>query len=404
MNGARTLDNPPAHLQRQFLTVGLAALAVWVLGAAVALFNPGLLRIVLGAYLVGYLYVLGLSLGCLVMLMIHHLTGGLWGAAIRRVLEAGTRVLPVLALLFIPVLLGARVLYLWTRPEAVAADELLQHKSLYLNTPFFLIRTAVYFLVWLLMAALLNRWASEQERMPTQAVSRKLRLVSGPGLVVYGLTITFASVDWVMSLEPHWFSTIYGMIFMVGQGAAGLAFAIGATLLVSRRRNLPAENAQKTLADLGGLMLAFVMLWAYIALSQFLITWAGNLPEEIPWYLIRMRGGWGFIALVLVLFHFFVPFVLLLQARVKRSPRMLFAMAALIMVMGGLDLVWLVAPAFSLRAPSYGLWVALLSPLVMVGLGGVWVSLFIRQLFSRSLLPYAERAVEASPAGPEAVS
>ena len=286
----------------------------------------------------------------------------------------------------------------------VAGDELLRHKRPYLNVDFFVARAVIYFFVWSLLALLLNRWAARQDREAGTETPRHFRLLSAPGLVAYGLMMTFAAVDWVMSLEPHWFSTIYGVIFMVGQAAMGLAFATAATLLVAGWRGPPIEIARQTRRDLGSLMLAFVMLWAYIALSQLLIVWSGNLPEEIPWYLTRMHGGWGAIGLALVVFHFFVPFGLLLIARVKREPRLLVGLAALILVMQAVDLIWIAAPPFSTDGHHGGAWVALLTPVALVGIGGVWLSLFVRQLRSRSLLPYPVPAGEGPQTAAEAAS
>jgi hypothetical protein len=216
--------------------------------------------------------------------------------------------------------------------------------------------------------------------------------------------MTFAAVDWAMSLEPHWFSTIYGVLFMIGQATSGLAFAIAATMFIASRRQPSAGPATQTLADLGSLMLAFVMLWAYISLSQFLIVWSGNLPEEIPWYIARMRNGWGIMGLSLVIFHFFVPFGLLLMAKVKRDPRMLIRMAVLILIVRAVDLGWIIAPSFSADGHHDGVWVLVLTPVAIAGIGGVWLSLFMGQLRSRSLLPYPAPADDAPHARAEAAS
>lgn len=380
-----SVDGRLDRIRRYALYAGAAGLVLCLMCAA---FLP--LRVVLGAYLIGFLYVLGAGLGGLAILMIHHLTGGAWGRMIRRVLEASSRTLPMLALFAIPVLLGMGSLYLWTHAEVVAADEVLSSKTWYLNVPGFIVRTVGYFAVWLVLAFLLNRWAREEERVPSPHAAGRLRSLSGPGLVLYGLTMTFAAFDWAMSLEPHWFSTIYGVLFLIGQAANGFALAVGATLLLARWRGVPEAADRATRADLGSLMLAFIMLWAYIALSQFLIIWSGNLPEEIPWYLVRMRGGWGAIGLLLAIFHFAVPFVLLLQAGVKRNPRTLLGLAGLVLVVRALDLVWTVAPSFSAHGHQDGVRVALLAPLAILGLAGLWLAEFVRQLRSRSLLPYPE--------------
>lgn len=391
-----SLGNRLDQIRRYALYAGAAGLIVWLLASAIL----GM-RVALGAYLIGFLYVLGLSLGALAILMLQHLTGGAWGRMIRRVLEASSRVLPLVTLLALPVLLDMRALYIWTQADVVAGDEVLASKGWYLNVPGFVVRTVVYFAVWLALVFLLNRWAREQERTPYSQQSNWLRSLSGPGLVLYGLTMTFAAFDWAMSLEPHWFSTIYGVLFLIGQANNAFAFAVGVTLLLAWWRGVSETLSRDTLADLGNLMLAFIMLWAYIAFSQFLIIWSGNLPEEIPWYLARLRGGWGVLALLLVIFHFAVPFALLLQAEVKRNPRTLAGLAALVLIVRAVDLVWTVAPSFSTHGHHDGIWVALLAPVAIAGLGGLWLWQFVQQLRSRSLLPYPEETAHSLDASAE---
>lgn len=337
------------------------------------------------SYLVAFMLWLGIALGSLAILMLHHLTGGAWGMVIRRQLEATTRTLPLLTLLFLPMLVFLPSLYVWARPEVVAADRTLQMKQPYLNVPFFIVRAAVYFLLWNALARVLSRWSREQDEGGRQPVGaeRKFRQVSAPGLVAYGLTITFASVDWVMSLDPHWFSTIYGVLFMGGQGLSALAFAIAVLARTARHRPLDEVVEATHFHDLGKLLFAFVMLWAYFSFSQFLIIWSGNLPEEIPWYLERMRGGWGAVALVLVLGHFVVPFLLLLSRDLKLDRRVLGAIAGGLIVMRLVDLLWLAAP----RPEAHGFPLHWLDVVLPVAMGGLWLAVFARELARRPLLP-----------------
>ncbi len=374
MTGIQPLLN---RIQRCALIAGAAALACCALGAPR---NP---QRFLEAYLVGYLFWTGIALGCAALLMLHHLVGGGWGVAIRRLLESGTRTFPLAAVLALPVLLGLPYLYVWARPDAVTRDASLRHKQPYLNVPFFAARTAVYFAVWLALAWALNRWSAEEDRTGSPAARARLRKLSAPGLILYGFTATFASVDWVMSLEPHWYSTVYGVLFIVGQALATLAFAIAALLVVGTRPPLSETLTPQHLHDLGNLTLAFVMLWAYVAFSQFLIIWSGNLPEEIPWYLARMRGGWGVVAAGLILFHFLVPFLLLLSRQNKRRLRTLGSLAAAMLALRLVDLYWMVAPAF--HRPGLAVhWMDLAAPL---GVGGLWVAAFVWQLKRRPLGP-----------------
>ena len=225
--------------------------------------------------------------------MVHQLSGGAWGVVIRRPIGAASRVLPVLTLLFLPIALGMHHLYDWTHADVVAHDEILQHKQLYLNTPFFLVRAAIYFArLERASSYFLNAWSLEQDRTGDPRLARRMQMLSGGGLLAYGLTITFASFDWLMSLEPHWFSTIYGVLIMGGQGLSALAFLIVVLVWLSRRPPLDRIVVPAHFHDLGNLMLAFVMLWAYFSFSQYLIIWSGNLPEEITWYLHRLQTGW----------------------------------------------------------------------------------------------------------------
>jgi hypothetical protein len=381
MNGPRSLvltdDHPLRRVQRVAIGVGAAALLVCALAGFA---NPTQL---LRSYLVAYLFWVGGALGCLALLMIQHVTGGAWGVAIRRLLESGARTLPVMALLFVPIALGLGRLYEWAQPEHVAHDPLLQHKELYLNVPFFLGRAALYFVVWTIVVRSLWRWSLQQDESFDPTPGERLELLSRGGLVVMGLTMTFASVDWAMSLEPHWFSTIYGVLFMGGSALTAFALVIPVAALLSAHPPVAGLISADQLSDLGKLMLAFVMLWAYFQFSQFLIIWSGNLPEEITWYLARTRGGWQWVALAVILFHFALPFVLLLSRRLKRRASSIAVVALLVAVMRFVDVFWLVTPAWD---PSR-LTVHLLDLAAVLAVGGVWIWLFVRQLDGHPLLP-----------------
>jgi hypothetical protein len=335
------------------------------------------------SYLTGYMLLLGVTLGCLALGMVHQLSGGAWGVVIRRPIGAAARVLPVLTVLFLPMVFGMHHLYEWTHADIIAGDELLQHKRLYLNIPFFLVRAALYFAVWNVLSYFLNAWSLEQDVSGDPGISRRMQLLSAAGLVGYGLTITFASFDWLMSLEPHWFSTIYGVLIMGGQGLSALAFLIIAIVWLSRRPPLQAIVMPAHLHDLGNLMLAFVMLWAYFSFSQYLIIWSGNLPEEIAWYLHRLQTGWRAVALTLVVFHFALPFVLLLSRTIKREASTIVKVAAGVLVARLVDLFWLIAPEFHRDGVSVS-WLDIVLPL---SLGSFWLGCFVWQLRGRAILP-----------------
>ena len=336
------------------------------------------------SYLLAFVFWNGLAVGSLAVLMLQYLTGGAWGIAIRRPLEAAARTLPLCALFFVPVIFGMHRLYEWTHADVVAQDELLRKKTFYLNEPFFLVRTAVAFGVWILLAYFLTRLSARQDASSDhRAIDRNLQKLAGGGLVLYALTVTWTSVDWVMSLEPHWYSTMYGVIFMVSQALGALALATLAVVRLSASEPLSSFLGPRIRHDLGKMMFAFVMIWAYVNFSQYLIVWSGNIPEEIHWYLARFRGGWGAIGLVILVFHFVLPFMLLLSREANRNPRLLAAAAGLLVFMRFLDTAWLVLPAFSVGKLVIH-WTDLTLP---IGLGGLWLAFYARNLASRPLLP-----------------
>ncbi len=377
----------PGDLERVLSRAGRIALIVGILGLGVcvagAFFTPAQF---FRSYLWAYMFYCGLTLGCLALNMLQYLTGGAWGMVIRRTLESATRTLPLLALLFIPVLAGIPQLYVWSHPDVVAHDELLRHKALYLNVPFFITRVVIYFLLWNLFAWLLNKWSVRQDETGSPAFQRSLRKLSAPGLVVYAFTVSLAAVDWVMSLEPHWWSTIFGVIFIGGQGLSALAFSIAVLVVLAQYEPLKHVVTPTHLHDLGKLMFAFVMLWAYFAFSQFLIIWSGNLAEEIPWYVERMRGGWSYVGLALILFHFALPFALLLSQSLKRQGRTLLRIALLVIFMRFVDLFWLVTPDFQ-KQGFYLHWMDILAP---IGLGGIWLAAFLWNLKRHPLMPVGD--------------
>lgn len=341
------------------------------------------------SYLVGYLYWLGIALGCLGVSLLHNMTGGAWGRVTSAFLGAGIRTLPLLALLFVPIALGMTRLYVWSDPSVVAADEILRHKSAYLNVPAALLRAAVYFAIWIGFGVVMSRRAAASPAADA-AAQRRTKLLSAPGILFYVLTMTFASIDWAMSLDPHWFSTIYGVLFIVGQALS--AFGLLILMLAAFRDEPPYAGAvtQDHFHDLGNLLFAFVLLWAYAAISQLLIIWSANLPEEIPWYIKRFRGGWQFVGLGLVLFHFVVPFFILLSRVAKRRAVVIARVAAAILVVRYLDIFWIVAPEFH----EEGLRVHWLDFAAFAGIGGVWLAFYLRQLGARPLAI----AHEAAPA------
>lgn len=381
-----------AFLQRRAWLVGAGGLLLGLVGLVL---SPAQF---FRSYLFAYLFWLSIAIGCAAVVMIYHLVGGAWGFVIRRLLEAGMRTLPVMAVLFLPLLLGLSSLYEWARPEAVAGDALLQHKSAYLNVPFFMVRAALYFAVWVGIAHFLHKWSLAQDETGDPALARRMETVSGPGLVLYGGAVTFAAVDWAMSLDPHWFSTIYGILWMVGQVLTALAFVIVALRLLANQEPLAGVLTRSHFHDLGNLLLAFVMLWAYVSFSQFLIIWSGNLTEEIPWYLRRLHGGWQEVGIALITYHFALPFLVLLTRRAKQSPLALACVAGGLLLMRLIDVFWFIAPEFH---PTVGGALHLLDVLALVGIGGIWLGGFIGHLKKVPLLPLHDPQRETVVGHPE---
>jgi hypothetical protein len=366
-----------SSVQRKSLIAAGAAGAISLVGL---LFNP---QQFFQSYLMAYMLCLGATLGCLALGMVHQLSGGAWGVLIRRPIGAASRVMPVMMVLFLPVLVGIRYLYSWADPQNVAQDEVLQHKHLYLNVPFFLIRAVLYFAVWNALVYFLNLWSLEQDETADPAFASRMQRLSAGGLLAYGLTITFASFDWLMSLDPHWFSTIYGVLIMGGQGLTALAVLTIVLVWLSRRPPLQGIVQPAHFHDLGNLMLAFTMLWAYFSFSQYLIIWSGNLPHEIEWYEHRSFTSWRFVAMALVIGHFAVPFVVLLSRAVKRTGATILKVAIWILFARVIDLLWLISPEFH----HDGLSISWMDVTLPVAVGSAWLAAFIWQLRGRAILP-----------------
>ncbi len=367
-----------ARWQRAALAVGVLALAISVAGGIA---NPTQF---FRSYLVGFLFWLGIPLGCLAILMLQYLTGGDWGLVIRRPLEAATRTLPLGLLLFVPLAFGMRRVYVWTSGEPLPP-----HKAAYLTVHFFLVRAGVYFAIWLALAWLVNHWSRRQDESGDAQYKRKLTMLAGPGIILYGLAVSFAAVDWIMSLDPSWYSSIFGMLIMGGQLVSGMAMMIATLVVLGREEPMADVYQSRHFHDLGKLLFAFVMVWAYFSVSQLIIIWSGNLPEEIPWYTIRMITGWRVIGLLVVVLHFVLPFSLLLSRDLKQRPARLVWVAVLLLAARVVDIYWLTAPEFW---PG-GIHLHWMDALIPAGIGGIWLSYYAWQLRQLPLLPLGERSL-----------
>ncbi len=390
MNDGDVLRPQLDRIQRVALIAGALGIVLCLLGVFLSPAQAA------QSYLFAYIFWAGLALGCLSIMLLQYISGGGWGLLISRLLEAGARTLPLLLLLFVPVgldlIFGPSRLYEWARPEVVAHDEILQQKSAYLNVPFFLLRTVLYFAVWIGVTYIFSRWSAQQDRSADPALDNRMKMLSRIGLLLYFVTMTFAAIDWGMSLEPHWFSTMYGIIFVIGQALSAFAFMIVLLGSLGAREPLADVATPQRINDLGNLLLAFTMLWAYVIFSQYLIAWAADLPEEVPWFLRRQTGGWQWIAMALIGFQFILPFLLLLSRQNKRRIVVLGRVAALIIVMHLVEVFWLIVPAFS----ETGLSVHWLDLAAAIGIGGLWLAAFVWQLKSRPIVPLHDPRLRAA--------
>ena len=381
------LSTPPIvkTIQQRSLAIGGVAT---VFALVLAFRNPATF---FHGYLLSFMDWGGICLGSMIIVMIRHLTGGGWGTVIRRILGASMRTLPLMAALFIPLgWWGVHYLYPWANDIHSIADpairEHLEKHSFvltdYLNVSGFRVRAVLYFAIWGLLIYLLSKFSAEHNEPPFRDTSARFKIVSAPGIILYAITISFAAIDWVMSLNPTWVSTIYGLIIVAGQLIAALAFAIVIERILYKYRPMSILLKPSYVHDHGKFLLTFVMVWAYFSFSQWLIIWAGNLPEEITWYFRRLHGGWQYVGLFLVIFHFFVPFFLLLSRPFKRDITRLVWLAAWMLVARYVDLFWHIEPSF-----SHDFTITLADLVIPFAMGGLWIACFCHNLRVMPLVP-----------------
>lgn len=392
----------PADLSR-FRTIALGAGGIATIAWAVGLyFNP---EQALLSWLLGFIFWGGIGIGSLGLLILGYLTGGAWAVVVRRTLEAGTRTLPVIILLFIPLAIGVMTHTVYEFTHLPPDDYTVVHRGWFMAPESWLLRSAIYFVLFGVMVYLLNKWGGEQDKTTNYEDSERFlgraTAFSGPTMVIYALLVTFAVVDWVMILDPHWFSTMWGLLFVAGWALSCLAFTVALLAYLSERAPMNRVLGRRHFHDLGKLMLALVMVWAYFNFSQFLIIFSGNIPEETGWYITRMKGVWGVIGVLLVLFHFAFPFLLLLRQDLKRRAKTLATLAIFILLMRLIDMFYLIAP--NPRIDMHGLekgafilsWTDFVAP---VAVGGIWLWYFFGQLMKRPLVPvmdpFLEKAIE----------
>ncbi|MGI8786173.1 MAG: hypothetical protein ACR2HG_00240 [Pyrinomonadaceae bacterium] len=392
--------NAPAVVNSwRTIALGVGAIATLII-LVVALIFPEQREQALRSWLLGFIFWGGIGLGGLGVLILQYLTGGAWGVVIRRTAEAAMRTLPIIVLLFIPLAIGINHLYSWTH---LSDDPAIQWRRIYLNVGWWITRAALYFVLWGIMIYFLNRWSARQDRAASNEEAAKMlgdaTAFSGPTMFFYVLVVTFASVDWMMTLDPHWYSTIWGMLFAAGWALSFFCFAVAILALLSDKEPMNRILGNRHFHDIGKLMLALVMIWAYFNFSQYLIIWSGNVPEETKWYLPRITGVWGAVGVILIFFHFAFPFLVLLNRDIKRNAKWLAALAIFILVLRLIDMFYLIGPSPRIATPteaSFMLsWMDFVAP---IGVGGIWLWYFFGQLMSRPLVPvndpFLENAIE----------
>ena len=393
-------EAPAAEINRwRTLSLGIGGIASIII-LVIALIFPEQREQALRSWLLGFIFWGGIGFGSIGVLLLQYLTGGAWGVMLRRILEAASRTLPVLFVLFLPILLGITYLYAWTH---MADDKIIQERGAYMTIEWFIFRSVLYFVLFGCMAYFLNKWSLQQDSAATDDEAAKyladMGKFSGPTIIFFVLTVTFASVDWVMTLDPHFFSTMWGFLFVAGWALSTFSFSVVILTWLSNREPMNRIIGKRHFHDIGKLMLAFTMVWAYFNFSQYLIIWSGNIPEETKWYIPRVQGAWGAIAVLLIIFHFAFPFLVLLSRDIKRSSKWLSLLAAFILVMRLIDMYYLIGPSPTIEShghevPFHLSWMDFVAP---IAVGGIWLWWFFGELMKRPLVPindpYLENAI-----------
>jgi hypothetical protein len=375
-----------SRLQTGGLAVGGVALVAAIFGA---MKSPADFY---HSYIFSYMLVLGLTVGSLGLLMLQHLTGGIWGMVIRRPLEAASRNLILVLILFVPIVMGMKYLYSgngsetgWLNAPKQGEQALTSWQQGYLTSGGFLARAVIYFAIWIVLMVVFNNWSKQQDQSNGEGLKQRMKALAAPGVILYILAMTFAAIDWVMSLSPRWASTIYGFLFVAGQAIAAMGLMIAVIVLLAGSEPFNGIIKKRHLHDLAKLLFAFNMLWAYFAFSQLLIIWSGNQPEEITFYRSRLNGQWGVVAVIVLLFSFAIPFLLLLSRDVKRTASVVSKIAVWMIFMRLVDLYWMTRPEFTSRAVPT--WLDIVVPVALIGL---WMGFFAMNLKQRPLLPVGD--------------
>ncbi len=357
------------------ISIALSAVAFWV--------DPGQFYF---SWLVAFVFWTSIALGGLFFTLIHHLTGATWSVVVRRFFEVLMTNMPFLLLMAIPVFLGMHELYHWSHADAVSHDHLLQHKAAFLNVPFFIIRTLIYFAVWIVLTTLLYRISLKQDDGASSLIIKKLNKVSAPGVILFAFTTAFAAFDWLMSLDPHWYSTIFGVYYFAGSVMAVMAVLILIVMYFRKNGILTDVITPEHDHDFGKLLFTYMVFWAYMAFSQYFLIWYANIPEETVWFIHRWEGSWKLASQLLVLGHFVVPFLILMIRASKRSNLILSFMAIWLLFMHWLDMYWLAVPTLH----PHGMQLSWIDLATMLGIGGLYMGLFFYRLRKHAILPIGD--------------
>jgi hypothetical protein len=393
------------HDVRRWRDIAIGVGGVGTLVMLIAMAFPDYREQALRSWLLGFVFWAGIGFGGLGILLLQYLTGGAWGVVVRRVVEAASRTFPIIVILFLPIAVGVYTASVYNWTQLPRTEHIMEHRGAYMTWWFWLLRSAGYFAIFGVMTYLLNRWSAQQDAALSAEESavllRRSSRFSGPTIIIFCLTVTFAVVDWVMTLDPHFYSTMYGLLFIAGWALSGFCFVVLILASLSDKPPLNRVVGKRHFHDLGKLMLALVMVWAYFNFSQFLIIWSGNIPEETAWFIVRMKGIWGWVGALLIFFHFGFPFLVLLHQDFKRKAKWLATLAVFILIMRAFDMLYLIGPNPRISDPSEPHGTFVLSPLDLVApiaVGGLWLWWFFKELLKRPIVPandpYFEPAIE----------